>query len=62
MLLVQGLQAQLHRRFGAMENNHNLTAATLLDPRLKKMPSETKQLLNKACSSLCRSGGANTTL
>jgi len=37
MPLVQGLQAQLHHRFGAMESNHNLAAATLIDPRLKKI-------------------------
>ena len=36
MPLVKGLQTQLLRRFGAMESNHNLAAATLLDPRLKK--------------------------
>ena len=34
--LVNGLQAQLLRRFGTMEGNHHLAAATLLDPRLKK--------------------------
>lgn len=35
--LVSGLQSQLLRRFGAMEGNHHLAAATLLDPRLKKL-------------------------
>ena len=35
--LVSGLQSQLIRRFGAMEGNHQLAAATLLDPRLKKL-------------------------
>ena len=35
--LVSGLQAQLLRRFGTMEGNHHLAAATLLDPRLKKL-------------------------
>ena len=35
--LVNGLQAQLLRRFGAMEGNRYLVAATMLDPRLKKL-------------------------
>jgi len=35
--LVNGLQAQLLHRFGVLESNHNLVAATLLDPQLKKL-------------------------
>ena len=35
--LVNGLQAQLLRRFGAMESNCYLAAATMLDPWLMKL-------------------------
>ena len=35
--LVSVLQTQLLQRFGSMECNHNLVAAILLDPRLKKL-------------------------
>ena len=35
--LVGGIQAQLLRRFGSMEGSHHLVAATLLNPRLKKL-------------------------
>ena len=37
MPLVKGSQTQLLHRVGAMESNHNLAAAILLDPQLKKI-------------------------